>query len=159
MRGDRAVEVLLIAATLGARGVVRVVAGLGLLGTTVGRALRASDVWFAPATVGARVGLRALRMYRCGMGGVGCCAILGARIGWICLDRESLWNGYRVSVAGAFPWFILEGAMVLIDEFRLVCSVGGKRVWKSGLDIVTRHSCATCEVSLMATLSSRHAVC
>ena len=62
MRGDRAVEVLLFTATVDARGVLRVVDGLGLLGTTVGRALRTSDVCFAPATVGARVVLRALRM-------------------------------------------------------------------------------------------------
>jgi hypothetical protein len=62
MRGDRAVEVLLFAARLGARGVLRVVVGLGLLGTTVGRALRTRDVWFELEMVGASVGLRALRM-------------------------------------------------------------------------------------------------
>jgi hypothetical protein len=37
MQGVRAVEVLLFAATLGARDVLRVVAGLDLLGTTAGR--------------------------------------------------------------------------------------------------------------------------
>jgi hypothetical protein len=58
------------------------------------------------------------------MGGVGCCAIFGARIGWICLYRESLWNGNRVSVLGALPWFILDGAMVLCREWR---RAGGKR--------------------------------
>ena len=53
---------LLFAARLGARGVLRVVVGLSLLGTTVGRALRTRDVWFEPEMVGASVGLRALRM-------------------------------------------------------------------------------------------------
>jgi hypothetical protein len=62
MRGDRAVEVLLFTATVGARGVLRVVAGLGLLGTTNGRALRTSVVWFAVEAGDAMVGLRALRM-------------------------------------------------------------------------------------------------
>ena len=62
MRGDRAVEVLLFAARLGARGVLRVVVGLDLLGTTVGRALRTRDVWYELEMVGASVGLRALRM-------------------------------------------------------------------------------------------------
>jgi hypothetical protein len=93
MRGDKAVEVLLFTARVGARGVLRVAVGLGLLGTTVGRTLRTIDVW-----------------------GIGCCAIFGARIGWGCLDRESLWNGNRVSVLGALPWFILNGAMVFVDE-------------------------------------------
>ena len=86
MRGDRAVEVLPFTATVGARGVLRMVAGLGLLGTTSGRALRTSAVEAGDAMVG----LRELRMYRCGTGGVGCGAIFGARIGWICFDRESL---------------------------------------------------------------------
>jgi hypothetical protein len=90
MRGDRAVEVLPFTATVGARGVSRVVAGLGLLGTTSGSALRTSVVWFAVEAGDAMVGLRELRMYRCGTGGVGCGAIFGARIGWICFDRESL---------------------------------------------------------------------
>jgi hypothetical protein len=54
--------VLLFTAAVGARGVLRVFAGLGLLGTTVGRALRTTDVWFAVGMVGAMVGLRALRM-------------------------------------------------------------------------------------------------
>lgn len=62
MRGDRAVEALLFTTTLGARGVLRAVAGLALLGTTAGRALRTIEVWFAVETVGARVELRALRM-------------------------------------------------------------------------------------------------
>jgi hypothetical protein len=56
MRGDKAVEVV------GARGVLRVAVGLGLFGTTVGRALRTIDVWFAVEMVDASVGLRALRM-------------------------------------------------------------------------------------------------
>jgi hypothetical protein len=62
MRGDKAVEVLLFTARVGARGVLWVAVGLGLLGTTVGRALRTIDVWFAVEIVDASVGLRALRM-------------------------------------------------------------------------------------------------
>lgn len=54
---------LLFTATVGARGTLRVVAaGLVLLGTTAGRALRTMVVWFAVEMAGASVGLRGLRM-------------------------------------------------------------------------------------------------